>query len=85
MLGIGRAELEAVQAKARFRYARMMMQHGQKRSAMKLALANMGGAKSIAELAKFGLRFFVPMSLIETSRKERSRRPTQTVESLLQN
>jgi glycosyltransferase involved in cell wall biosynthesis len=74
LLGISRTELDRVQTQARFRYARMMMQHGQKRAAMKLGFANTGGARSIAELAAFGLRFLVPMSLVEARRKERSER-----------
>ena len=70
-LGIGEAELRKIQTETRFRYARDFLQHGDKARALQLAKENWRGASSNAELAKFALRMFVPMSFINFRRSLR--------------
>lgn len=76
-LGISEAELKEIQTKTKFRYARDFLQHGDKKRAVKLAKENWRGAKSNAELAKFALRMFVPMSLINFRRSLRNEKPPE--------
>jgi alpha-1,3-rhamnosyltransferase len=70
-LGIDRQELEKIQRNTRFRYAREFLQSGDKRQALNVALENWRGASSKAELAKFALRMFVPMSVVNWRRRQR--------------
>ena len=67
-LGINEADLRKIQTKTKFRYARDFLQHGDKSKALQLAKTNWRGAKSNAELAKFAVRMFVPMSVINFRR-----------------
>ncbi len=67
-LGINKAELEKIQTKTKFRYARDFLQHGDKSKALQIAKESWHGAKSNAELAKFAVRMFVPMSVINLRR-----------------
>jgi alpha-1,3-rhamnosyltransferase len=70
-LGISEAELRKIQTKTKFRYARDFLQHGNKSKALQLAKTNWRGANSNAELAKFAVRMFVPMSIINFRRSLR--------------
>lgn len=72
-LGIGAAELRKIQMNTKFRYAREFLQHGDKRQALNVAAANWRGAGSNLELAKFALRMFVPMSVINFRRNLRKK------------
>ncbi|MEP6903141.1 MAG: hypothetical protein ABJA66_15440, partial [Actinomycetota bacterium] len=76
-LGISEAKLKGIQIKTKFRYARDFLQHGDKREAFQLAKDNWRGANSNAELAKFALRMFVPMSLINFRRSLRKENLTE--------
>lgn len=72
-LGVGAAELQKIQTKTKFRYAREFLQHGDKKRALQIAGENWRGANSNAELAKFALRMFVPMNLINFRRNLRKK------------
>ncbi len=72
-LGVTKAELEKVQTRTTFGYAKILLQHGQKAESMKLAAQSWRGATA-GELAKFVLRQFVPMSVVELKRERRRRR-----------
>lgn len=76
-LGIDRAELEKIQTSTRFRYAREFLQSGDKRQALSVALENWRGANSKMELAKFALRMFVPMSVVNFRRNRRKKSATK--------
>lgn len=68
-LNVDKTELDEVQQKVRFRYAREFLQHGDKKSAWKIGLENCRGASSTAELVKFFARFLIPMKVVEIKRK----------------
>jgi hypothetical protein len=70
-LKIDEAELKQIQTSTRFRYAREFLQTGDKRRAFQIAKENWRGAASGAELAKFALRLFVPMSVVNFRRSRR--------------
>lgn len=72
-LKIDRAELEKIQTGTRFRYAREFLQAGDKRQAFEIAKENWRGAGSKTELAKFALRMFVPMSVVDLRRRRRTK------------
>ena len=67
-LKVSQEELEDYQIKTKFRYARVFLQMGEKRKAYDLAKETWRGATSNIELAKFILRMFVPMSVINFRR-----------------
>jgi len=68
-LGISEAEFQTRQSKIRFKHARVHLQHGEKVTAAKLALGNWRGSRSRAEIARFVVRLFVPMFVINAKRK----------------
>ncbi len=72
-LRIDEAELKKIQTSTRFRYAREFLQSGDKRQAFQIAKENWRGAASGAELAKFALRMFVPMSVVNFRRNRRKK------------
>ena len=74
-LGADGEELEKIQRRVRFQYARMELQYGNKSSALKLASESWRGARSPAELIKFYLRMLVPMALVEIRRRSRKEIP----------
>ncbi len=76
-LGVSDAELEKLQAQTKFRYARDMLQHGSKVAAFRLAKECWRGADSKTQLAKFALRMFVPMNLINFRRSLRKKNLTE--------
>ena len=67
-LGVSRAELDKIQARTKFRYARIQLQHGNKRSALRLAGESWRGAASHLQLGKFAARMLVPMPVVEMRR-----------------
>lgn len=69
LFGMSEAELNEFQAKTKFIYAKTLLQHGEKKAAIRLARECWRGAKSKAELAKFLVRLGVPMSVVATKRK----------------
>ena len=73
-LGVSPAELERAQLKTKFVYARFLLQHGDKRGAVELAREAWRGARSNAELAKFFVRLFVPMFVVDAKRAARKMR-----------
>jgi alpha-1,3-rhamnosyltransferase len=70
-LGIEPSELNAIQEKVKFRFARDFLQHGYKRDALKVALESWRSAPSATVLAQFVLRFFVPMFIVNFRRRWR--------------
>lgn len=68
LLGVDDSELATIQAQIRFRYARDLLQHGNKSDAFVLAKESWRGADSNAQLAKFILRMFVPMGVVNFRR-----------------
>lgn len=77
-LGLSRENLNEVQAATRFLYARVELQHGNKRAAMDLAKNNWRGAESAYQLLKFCLRFLVPTGLVNLVRKSGLRPAVKT-------
>ena len=75
--GVSDAELEKLQAQTKFRYARDMLQHGSKTEAFRLAKECWRGADSKTQLAKFALRMFIPMNLINYRRSLRKKNLTE--------
>jgi alpha-1,3-rhamnosyltransferase len=65
---ISPAELDNVQAKVKFNYARQLLQFGEKKKAWKLASESRSGANSTGELLKFYARMFVPMFVVGAKR-----------------
>jgi len=74
ILGIDRDELADIQTRTKFRYARDHLQHGNKLDALRLAGESWRGAASNFELAKFFVRMFVPMSIVNLKRESRKNR-----------
>lgn len=74
LLGVTDAELVRLQAQVKFRYARDLLQHGHKSDAFGLARESWRGAHSHAQLVKFLLRMFVPMSVVDYRRRTRDKR-----------
>ena len=68
-LGMSEAQLSDAQTKTKFVYAKVLLQNGEKKAALRLARESWRGAKSKAEVAKFLIRLGVPMFVIETKRK----------------
>ena len=77
LLGVDDAELEKLQAQVKFRYARDLLQHGNKAQAFGLARESWRGANSSAQLVKFALRLFVPMSVVNFRRNRRKNPPNK--------
>lgn len=69
---IGAENIDRVNGRTRFRYARIALQHGNKRSALELALQSRRYA-SAAELVRFGARLMMPTALADLKRKHRKR------------
>ncbi|CAN5489892.1 hypothetical protein BH10ACI2_BH10ACI2_03850 [soil metagenome] len=74
-LDVSREELDRRQMKTRFRYARKLLQHGEKGEALRLARSNWRGSESVTELAAFALRMALPMKAVELKRKMDKRTP----------
>ncbi|MER3430550.1 MAG: hypothetical protein C4324_05810 [Blastocatellia bacterium] len=70
-LGVSTEELRQIATRTKFRYARMELQYGQKMSAIHLAKESWRGAESAAQLVRFCLRLFVPMSAVNLWRRIR--------------
>lgn len=69
LLGLSRKDFEKIRMQTEFRFARQFLQQGDKREAAKKGLKNWRGATSKKELLNFGLRFLVPMSMVNKKRK----------------
>lgn len=79
VLGVTREELDRLQTRTKFRYARIQLQHGDKRSALRLARGSWRGAESGLQLGKFAARMFVPMPVVELRRNLKKKdKKTQT-------
>lgn len=74
ILGVGLDELEKIQTRTKFQYAREQLQYGNKRKALRLAGESWRGSKSNLELTKFLVRMFVPMSVVNLRRRRRKNR-----------
>ncbi|MBK7392876.1 MAG: glycosyltransferase family 2 protein [Chloracidobacterium sp.] len=83
-LGISEAEFQHRHTKMRFRHARIHLQHGEKGTALKLALGNWRGSRSRSELARFTMRLLIPMFLINAKRKY-SKKRGNSIETLHSN
>ncbi len=74
ILGLTRDELIEIQTETRYRYARELLQHGEKRSALKLASANWRGAPETFDLFRFGFRMLIPMAAVNAYRRRKRER-----------
>jgi hypothetical protein len=68
-LKLDNKELNRIQKKVKFRFARDFLQRGNKADAIKNAFGNFAGANSASELVQFGARIFVPFSVVKLRRK----------------
>jgi glycosyltransferase involved in cell wall biosynthesis len=73
ILNVSESELEKIQKRTKFVYARYLLQDGDRRGAIQLARESWSGANSNAELAKFLMRFFVPMPIVNARRKSKQK------------
>jgi hypothetical protein len=73
-LGVDRKELQTIQLRTKFQYARIELQHGNKSDAFDLAKESWRGASSTVELTKFYLRMLLPMSMVRFRRQMRNGR-----------
>ena len=69
LLQINERDLAAIQTQTKFRFARDLLQHGEKQAAWRLGKESWRGANSTFELAKFLVRMSVPMSVVEIKRR----------------
>jgi len=67
-------ELHSAESRVRFHRARVMLQHGYKADAARLAVKNSHGASSLGEIASFWARMCVPMPLVRWRRSGRRSR-----------
>jgi alpha-1,3-rhamnosyltransferase len=78
IFGVEQNELRRAQSRSRFRYARDLLQHGQKRAALRLLKGNWHNADSPASVAKPLLQLILPERFLrfyqERKRKRRIRR-----------
>lgn len=70
-LGIGREELDRIQAELKFATAFDYVRHGRKKEAVKLMRENRGGIRSAAQFIKLALRLSVPKKLFAWNRKRK--------------
>lgn len=82
-LNVTREDLKSAQTKTKFRYARELLQNGNKKDAVNLAKESWRGANSMGELLKFGLRLLVPMKIINLKRKYKKEKNFQRRQHLL--
>lgn len=68
-LDLNESNVEEIQRRVRFRYARDFLNKGHKSDALKLALNNWRGADSLPQILKFSARMMLPMSVIKLRRK----------------
>jgi alpha-1,3-rhamnosyltransferase len=73
-LGVSEDELAGYQVRTKFRYARELLQFGDKRNAITLARSSWRGASSPVELGKFIVRLGVPMLIVNLKRRLRKYR-----------
>lgn len=66
------AQLDVAMRRTKFRFARLLLQSGQKTAALKLASGNYSGARSFTEKAAFGLRMCTPMGIVDFLKGSRS-------------
>lgn len=83
LMGLDLNALKEEQTRVSFRYARDFLQFGEKSEALKLALKSWRGASSTAELIKFGLRFLMPMSVVNYKRKHKKEKNFERYQHLL--
>ena len=71
VLGVSEVEFDRLQRETRFRYARALLQHGDKREAVTLAGTSWRGARSFVDLARFTFRMAIPMAAVKIYRRRR--------------
>lgn len=74
LLGVSETELRRSQTGTKFRYARSLLQYGDKAGAIRLARESWRGSESVVQLGKFLVRLGVPMAVVELKRKLRKDR-----------
>lgn len=77
VLEISSVELNDVQEKVKFNYARQLLQLGEKKEAWKLANESRSGATSLGELIKFYVRMLIPMFIVDAKRSLKKQRNLQ--------
>ncbi len=73
ILGVSPARLAKAQSETTFGYAKILLQHGQKSEALRLAKKSWRGAK-IFDLIKFTARMFVPMAVVRFRKSLRKKK-----------
>lgn len=76
-LGTSRKELDDIQAKTKFRYARIMLQQGKKKDALGLLAANWRRGGTAAEIAKALVLLSLPVSANMAYQKYKRNRKTR--------
>lgn len=74
VIGIDDHELSKLRSKIEFRYARELLQHGDKMEAGKLAWHNWRSAPSLGNAARFWMRMAIPMGVVDAYRRQKRRR-----------
>lgn len=82
LLNVKKSDYEKIRAQTKFRYARDLLQHGEKPQAWRLARESWRGANSNLELAKFLARMIVPMTVVETKRRLKKQKYARRFEKL---
>ena len=73
-LGISRAELEKIQKEVKFEAVFNHVRHGKRREAVSLFRENLGGARSIAQVAKMLFRLAVPQTFFQWNRERKRKK-----------
>lgn len=81
-LGLDARELEEFQTLARFRTAQEFMRQGEKLQALKLATANLRGARTGGEVSKLLANFFIPHRWLRQHRRRRQEQARERYGSL---
>ena len=74
ILGLSPEQLADIQTETKYRYARELLQHGNKMSAAKLAVANWKGSRGTSDLFRFSVRMFIPMAVVNYYRRSKRAR-----------
>lgn len=74
ILPFGREELDRIQTELRFQSVASLVRSGYRAEALRMFRENIGGARSISQVAKLLARLVVPRSLFEANKKRKRRR-----------
>jgi alpha-1,3-rhamnosyltransferase len=74
IFGIGRSELERAQSQSTFRYARVLLQNGKKREALRLFGESWRNADSAASIAKAVVQLALPTRFLKSYQRYKQKR-----------